>query len=255
MKIALREFRFSCIDFELKTRNRLTIMLDRIARVYGTYVNNPIKLENTNILLINIHNELIDRNLSIGLLGCRMSGYIGGFGMHISEKHLLSLDDSERRLYLLSEFQKALFEFLEHYGYFAEKKYFEQSFNIVVNELNLWGKYTKEYVSKNKKYSCQLEVRECWGFEEFRLRFKDMEQNKEKIVFVGNKNFLFFSELNMNPNSSEFMKLLLSTPQTFNDFKWEKNIFEFFLGKEKYIFNVQTEEIQKHEDDETTNKY
>lgn len=248
MKMSLKEFRFQFQLSDEKIKNRLNSMINGIGRVYLNNIGKLVEIEKTNVLLVNVNDRdsKAQNNNSLGILGNETSGYIGGFGMCISVKSFVQLNDNAKRFYLLTEFQNSLFKFLEYYGYNSEKKSFNDSFWKVSNELDFWDTYSKEYISKNKVYLCQLEARVCWGGQEFRIRFKDLRSGNEERIYIGIKQLPFFSELNINPNTKGFMEMALKTPQIFDNYKWKTKLFEFYWGEEKYVFNTETKIVNKH---------
>lgn len=246
MIIRFEEFRFTPMSFIPTSKRRLNVMIDRIARAYQGVVGRNIGLENTNVLLVYIYNSDDESlaNEKVGYALASSKDYIGAFRFFMSEKKLLSGDDFEKRLYVLEEFHIAWTNFLKNFGYNEEAELFEKGKNKFINELDFWGRYTKGYISRNKKYECWLESRQCWGFTEYRIGFKNLATEEISLHFIGNMPYPFFDEMtNITPENH--FDIVLNTPHTFTDIKWVKNTFELFWGKDKYIFDTEKEEVRK----------
>lgn len=240
----LQEFRFQSWEFDIKTKNRLNNLISRIVYFYYELSGESIELKDTNVLLVSIRKVSTKSNKeNVGILGTKESGYIGGFEMVISEEELLKLEDKEKRIYLLTEFQRSLFAFLDNNEISFDKNFLKESFKKVVYKLDFWSPYSSIIISKNKKYACRLEARQCWGSEEFRLKFSDLKNETEEWFYIDKKDTIFFSEI-YELNSSELMNSMVTTPMYFDKYKWKMNCFEFFWGEEKYIFNADTKTIE-----------
>jgi hypothetical protein len=238
--IFLKELRFWEPDsFEKKNARRLRVMLDRLSRALLNSLTYPIKLKNTNVILysvINSDNRKQDDNIgNIYSLG-RSNEYIGGSVILISERRLMSINDSEKRAYLMETIFQSLQNFLTHAGYGLSADLSNAYETIKKRDYS--RKASKEYKLSDNQNVCWIESKESFGSADYCLVVKQNKTSQIRIFHIARKDHVFFDEI---PGITQ--KEILDYPQYFNPIKLEGKNFVMYWGKEKYIFDPATEKI------------
>lgn len=238
-EIFLKELRFWEPDsFEKKNARRLRVMLDRMSRVLLNSLTHPLKLKNTNVILYSVINSDIptyDENIvNVYSLG-RPNEFIGGARILISERKFMTIDDSEKRIYLAETIFQSLQNFLTQTGCSSS---IDLSIAYkTIREKDYFGKVSKEYKSSVNQNICWIESQELFGGANYQLSVRSSSGDVNNY-FLATKDHAFFDEI---PGITQ--KDILNYPQYFYPIKWEGKNFVMYWGKEKYVFDPETERI------------
>lgn len=242
-KLKIQDIRFQCTFFQKETQAPLESMLSYIGHLFLSKIKYQCEIENTNVLRFSCRN--CDENNFIEKLYSLGDGEIDNIGtatFNISEEYFLSLDDEQKRLFLLDIIYKTFKDYAFH---FNEKiDLLDEAYNKVLKD----GFYINEtgFVStSNKLYKCWVEKILNFKNSDYRLALEDNKMQNIEYYYLGNKETPI-----IKPNSDVIT--LLTTPQSFYVENWKKDEFRLRWGEygnELYIFNRLTKELKMEIDE------
>jgi hypothetical protein len=202
------------------------------------YMGNYSMGSEVNILGIQFYYEdLIDDSIKITF---NHNNTYNLYYMHInvSEIYFENLTDYAKIEFICSCIYRGLLEWAKKFNLAEEPIH-------IANQKIIAGEYFfesfKKYKSKNKKYVCSIEYRYECDSKTYRLILFNKQSKEVHRYFVCNKKDFKDDEL-MN---TDYMKWL-NTPRTLKVKGWiNENEFEMYWGEEKYLFNVNSKEINK----------
>ncbi|WP_286968496.1 hypothetical protein [Flavobacterium sp. UBA4854] len=237
-KMKIQDVRFQFTFFQKETEAPLGNMLSDIGHLFLSKIKYQYEIENTNVLRFSCRN--CDENNFIEKLYSLGDGEIDNIGtatFNISEKYFLSLDDEQKRLFLLDTIYKSFKDYAYHFN--QKIDLLDEAYNKVLKD----GFYTNEtgFVStSNKLYKCWVEKLLNFKNSDYRLAFEDTKMQSIEYYYLGNKETPI-----IKPNSDVIT--LLTTPQSFYVEGWKKDEFRLRWGEygnELYTFDKFTKELK-----------
>jgi hypothetical protein len=237
-KMMIQDLRFDGRFFQDEIENYLRNMLSDIGHHFLSKINYQFEVKDTHILLFYFGNIDDKRNISKEhySLGDREFGSIGQTSFDFSENYILSLNDEEKRLFLLDIFYKSIKDYAV---YFNEKtELLDEAYTKVLNE-GFYENVTGFAPTRNKLYRCWVEKLLNYKNSDYRLAFQDNTTGIIEYYFVGKK-----INLDLRKKTSlEIMKI----PTFFKVEGWKKNEFRVRWGEygnELYIFDMVSKTLR-----------
>jgi hypothetical protein len=235
----IQDVRFEVIFFSKEVNRPLSEMLSDIGHNFLSKIRDQFEIENTHSLLFYFGN-IDDKEYTpkeYYYLGNREIGHIGQTGSYFSERNFLSLNDQDKRLFLLDIFYKSIKQYAIHFN--KDITLLNGACQKVLND-GFFRNQTGFIYTRNKLYKCWIEKLLNYKNADYRLCFEDNTTKIREYYFMTNKESVI-----IKPNSD--LKVLLTTPQFFHAEGWNKKEFRVRWGEygnELYIFDMENKKLR-----------
>lgn len=239
----IKDIRIDFFDEDIQKEKDVELFMGDIALKF-LIACKPLYLGDTEVLRVRIHSNISNMKWEDKINGINISrsqwyGNLSDVSTVFSLKLFQRLTDTMQVHYLV----RIIYNLLHR----LSKVYYENNLNNIINAYLSCIKNNFIFHSKTFKQK-DVEAILC------SCRYLKYTDYFLKL----NHNTYFLTRKERVPLSiwqNYTLDEMLNTPQFFKGRWIKKGQLLLNWGEEKYIFNVNTEEIQKYEDDETTNKY
>ena len=228
----IKEFRSNVDGFKTEYIKKGIANITRLCQVYGRYMHElePLLFPMTTILRFDFASFRREQWLigpTYGILSMQL---------YIEETDFEKLKDDEKIVFISDLIVEYLCRLFDLYGLDTQRIYDAQA-KIQAN-----GFYIKHQEHKNRscKTVCWLESLNGYSENKYRLAYQNLGEEVRKIVFFTQQHYdaILWKKLDIHE--------ILLIPQFFKELKWKnKNEFVMVWGNDRYIFNLQNEEIIK----------
>lgn len=237
MEKELKEIRVSNWGLSSEIGSRFSQLSTFIGWLYikklGSY-----KTDNTEILLILMYEDkFVDEKLERFVKGKKIDGFIGETNYYFSVEEFLRRDNEGKFLFLLDAIHEACLKYMEYFSMPTD--------SLLKAYMDLKGSdffvshSSKPILSKNRKIELNVDLRVDYDLKTYRLSIIDRKTGIVKKLIVCEKKAFFrfdFPDLSI----SEVLKI----PKTLRLDGWiNENEYQMSWGKEKYIYNIISEQI------------